>query len=93
MKPSEQPPCTYKDKTTNKQFNMIKSNPTAWRADQVSTDMVRTGPRGLIFWNGRYVDVSAYPVCGHNTRSNQDTCTDVALLPISGHNQVPSYRF
>ena len=72
---------------------MIKSNPVAWRADQASTDMIRVGPHSFISWNGRYVDASAYPVCGHNVRSNQDTCMDVALLPTSGHNQVPSYRF
>ena len=64
----------------------------AWRADQASTDMVQVGHRGFIFWNGRYNDVSAYPVCGHNVRSNQDTCMDATLLPISGHNPVPSYR-
>ena len=40
MKPSEQPPCNYNDTTTNKQFNMIESDPVAWKADRVSTDMV-----------------------------------------------------
>ena len=30
MKPSEQSPHNYNDKP---QFNMIKSNPMAWRAD------------------------------------------------------------
>ena len=28
MKPSEQPPCTYNNTSTNEQFYMIKSDPT-----------------------------------------------------------------
>ena len=40
MKPSERPPCTYNDTTTNEQFHMIKSDPAVWIADQASTDTV-----------------------------------------------------
>ena len=40
INPSEQSPCTYKDKTTNKQFYMVKSDPTVLGANQASNDMV-----------------------------------------------------
>ena len=92
MKPSERSPHTYNDTTTNKQFYMIESDPVVWRADRASTNMVRVGLCRFISWNERCIDVSAYPICGHNIGSNQDTCTDVALLPTTDHNWVPSYR-
>ena len=43
-------------------------------------------------WDERCNGVLAYPICGHNVGSNQDTCKAVTLLQTSDHNQVLFYK-
>ena len=49
-------------------------------------------PMASISWDERCNGVSAYPICGHSVRSNQDICKAITLLQTSDHNLVLFYK-
>ena len=58
------------------------------KMNRVLTIQSKRDPTVSISWDERCNGVSAYPICGHNVRSSQDTCKAVTLLQTSDRNQV-----